>query len=98
MVGGPGYGPHLERSILELVHEQARRLQSISEELESVRTSLNQRKTIERAKGLLMAHRQLSEEDAHKMLRQTAMGQGRRLVDVAEAVLAMADLLPAPTR
>ena len=42
-----------------------------------------------------MAHRHLSEEEAHKMLRQTAMAQSRRLVDVAEAVLAMADLLPA---
>jgi AmiR/NasT family two-component response regulator len=41
-----------------------------------------------------MAHRQLGEDDAHKLLRQTAMAQNRRLVDVAEAVLAMAHVLP----
>ena len=41
-----------------------------------------------------MAHRRLSEEDAHKILRQTAMNQKRRLVDVAESMLAMADYLP----
>jgi AmiR/NasT family two-component response regulator len=54
---------------------------------------LNERKLVERAKGLLMATRKLSEEDAHKMLRQTAMSQNRRLVDVAQTVLSMADYL-----
>ncbi|MDP2418690.1 MAG: nitrate- and nitrite sensing domain-containing protein [Hydrogenophaga sp.] len=89
-----GYGLHLERSILELVQEQARRLQSMADELDTVRASLNERKLVERAKGLLMAHRQLSEEEAHKTMRQMAMNQNRRLVEVAEAVLAMADVLP----
>lgn len=89
-----GYGLHLERSILELVQEQARRLQSMGDELDTVRASLNERKLIERAKGLLMAHRQLSEEEAHKTMRQMAMNQNRRLIEVAEAVLAMADVLP----
>ncbi|MES2182945.1 MAG: nitrate- and nitrite sensing domain-containing protein [Pseudomonadota bacterium] len=88
-------GPHLERSVLEMVQDQSRRLQAMGDELATVRAALNERKLVERAKGVLMAHRHLSEEDAHKMLRQTAMSQSRRLVDVAEAVLAMADLLPA---
>ena len=89
-----GYGLHLERSILELVQEQARRLQSMGDELDTVRASLNERKLVERAKGLLMAHRQLSEEEAHKTMRQMAMNQNRRLIEVAEAVLAMAEVLP----
>ena len=88
------YGRQLERAILELVQDQSRRLQAMSDELDTVRGALNERKLVERAKGLLMAHRKLSEEDAHKMLRQTAMNQNRRLVDVAESVLAMADYLP----
>ena len=90
----PPYGRQLERSILQLVQEQAQRLQAMSDELETVRAALNERKLVERAKGLLMAHRRLSEDEAHKMLRQTAMNQKRRLVDVAESVLAMADFLP----
>ncbi|MCY1373827.1 Nitrate regulatory protein [compost metagenome] len=73
---------------------QARRLQTMSEELDTVRASLNERKLIERAKGLLMAHRHLSEEEAHKTIRQMAMNQNRRLIEVAEAVLAMAEVLP----
>jgi hypothetical protein len=93
-VTAQGYGPQLERSILELVREQALRLQAIGDELDTVRASLNERKLIERAKGLLMAHRHLSEEEAHKTMRQMAMNQNRRLIEVAEAVLAMADVLP----
>ncbi|QHE76016.1 nitrate regulatory protein [Hydrogenophaga sp. PBL-H3] len=92
--GPQNYGLQLERSILELVQAQARRLQTMSEELDTVRASLNERKLIERAKGLLMAHRHLSEEEAHKAIRQMAMNQNRRLIEVAEAVLAMADVLP----
>ncbi|MCB2068245.1 MAG: ANTAR domain-containing protein, partial [Ottowia sp.] len=49
------------------------------------------------AKGLLMAHRQLSEDEAHKALRQMAMNQNRRLIEVADAVLAMAEVLPNPS-
>lgn len=90
------YGRVLERSVLDMVREQSQRLQAMSDELETVRASLNERKVVERAKGLLMAHRRLSEDEAHKMLRQTAMNQKRRLVDVAESMLAMADYLPLP--
>ncbi|HEY0200341.1 MAG TPA: nitrate- and nitrite sensing domain-containing protein [Burkholderiaceae bacterium] len=90
----PGYGPHLDRSVQELVQDQSQRLQAMRDELDTVRAALGERKLVERAKGLLMAHRQLSESEAHKLLRDTAMNQNRRLVDVAEAVLAMADLLP----
>ncbi|MET3917306.1 hypothetical protein ABID97_004088 [Variovorax sp. OAS795] len=88
------YGRHLERSVLDMVQEQSHRLQAMSDELETVRASLNERKLVERAKGLLMAHRRMTEAEAHKMLLQTAMNQKRRLVDVAESMLAMADYLP----
>ena len=92
--GAPAYGRQLERSILDLVQDQAQRLQAMGDELDTVRASLNERKLVERAKGLLMAHRRLSEAEAHKMLRQTAMNQNRRLIDVAESVLSMAEYLP----
>ncbi len=88
-----GYGPQLDRSILSMVQDQARRLQEMSDELDNVRASLNERKLIERAKGLLMAARKVDEAEAHKMLRQTAMNQNRRLLDVAQSVLAMSDYL-----
>ncbi|HEX7888258.1 MAG TPA: nitrate- and nitrite sensing domain-containing protein [Ramlibacter sp.] len=91
-------GPQLERSVLALVQEQSRRLQAMGDELDAVRASLTERKLVERAKGLLMAHRQMSEDEAYKALRQMAMNQNRRLVDVAEAVLSLADVLPGGSR
>ncbi|MBA4260445.1 MAG: antitermination regulator [Comamonadaceae bacterium] len=91
---GQPYGPQLERAIHELVRDQAQRLQRMGDELDTVRASLNERKMIERAKGLLMAHRHLSEDAAHKTMRQMAMNQNRRLIEVAAAVLSMAEVLP----
>lgn len=89
-----GHSSQVERSILQLVREQSLRLQTMGAELDTVRASLTERKLIERAKGLLMAHRQLSEVEAHKLMRQTAMNQNRRLSDVAQTVLSMAEMLP----
>ena len=97
-VSSSGFGLQVDRSILELVQAQSQRLQAMGHELDTVRASLNERKLIERAKGLLMAHRHLSEEEAHKSMRQMAMNQNRRLIEVAEALLAMAEVLPAPQR
>jgi hypothetical protein len=91
-------GPQLERSVLDLVNDQARRLQAMADELETVRSALNERKLIERAKGVLMAHRHVTEEEAYRSLRQMAMNQKRRVADVAEAVLAMAEVLPGANR
>ena len=73
--------------MLALVQAQARRLQSMTEELDTARTALDERKLIERAKGLLMVRHGVSEEAAYALLRQSAMHQGRRLADVARALL-----------
>jgi AmiR/NasT family two-component response regulator len=81
------------RSILDVVEAQSRRIDDVSSQLESARTALAERKTIERAKGILMKNRRLTETDAYALLRQTAMSQNRRLVEIAEAVLNMADML-----
>ncbi len=92
--GPASFGPQLERSVLGMVQEQSRRIQAMSDELDAVRATLNERKVVERAKGLLMAHRHMSEDEAYKALRQMAMNQNRRLVDVASAVLSLAEVLP----
>ncbi|MGE4243189.1 nitrate- and nitrite sensing domain-containing protein [Ramlibacter sp.] len=91
------FGPNLERSIVAMVQDQSKRLQAVSNELDTVKAALNDRKVVERAKGLLMAHRQLTEDEAHRVLRTMAMNQNRRLVDVAEAILTMAEVLPGRT-
>lgn len=92
--GSEPLGPRLTRSIVDVLQAQSLRLQAMSDELAAVRATLDERKLVERAKGVLMRHQGLAEDEAYRLLRQTAMNQGRRLVDVAQAVLAMAELLP----
>ena len=62
-------------------------------ELETTRRALEERKVIDRAKGLLMKARRLSEEEAYALLRKTAMDQGRKVIDVAQALVTAAELL-----
>lgn len=88
-----GLSPKLVRSIMETVLGHFHRFRQLNEELEKSRTALSDRKQVDRAKGLLMTHRGLSEDDAYRYLRKLAMDQNKRLADIAETVIAMADLL-----
>lgn len=62
-------------------------------ELAQAKRALEERKVIDRAKGLLMKARKIDEEAAYALLRRTAMDQGRKVVDVAQALVTAADLL-----
>ncbi|WP_244592559.1 nitrate regulatory protein [Azospirillum palustre] len=88
-----GLPPKLMRSVLDVMQAQSQRLRDVSLELETAKAALNERKVIDRAKGLLMSTRNLSEEEAYKLIRKTAMNQNKRIVEVAEAILSMSDIL-----
>ena len=62
-------------------------------ELETTKRALEERKVIDRAKGLIMKARGLGEDEAYALLRKTAMDQGRKLSDVAQALVTAAGLL-----
>lgn len=89
-----GVGPHLTQAVVDMLRTQSDRLQNLTEELASVRASLEERKLIERAKGILMANRGLNEENAYRFLRQNAMNQNRRVAEVAQAIISLAEMLP----
>jgi hypothetical protein len=84
--------PKPMRSILDVVEAQSRRIDDINSQLESARVALTERKIIERAKGILMRSSRLSEKDAYTLLRQTAMSQNKRIFEVADAIINMADI------
>ena len=56
-------------------------------ELSETKKALVERKQIERAKGMLMSTMGLSEVEAYKIMRSTAMEQKRKMIDVAENIL-----------
>lgn len=62
-------------------------------ELQAAKKALADRKVIDRAKGLLMRAKGISEGEAYALLRRTAMDQKRKVIDVAEALITATDLL-----
>lgn len=88
-----GLQVHRLKPILDVAIERFREFQTLREELHKAKSDLAERKTIERAKGILMKKRGLSEGEAYKALRSLAMNRNKKLVEIAESILAAADLL-----
>lgn len=88
-----GLAPQRIRPILDVAMARFQHEQALRAELADARSELQGRKTIDRAKGLLMQRQGLSEQQAYDKLRKTAMDKGLKLVDVAQRILDVADLL-----
>ena len=88
-----GLAPQRIRPILDVAMARFAHEQALRAELADARTELQERKTIDRAKGLLMQRQGLTEQAAYEKLRKTAMDKGLRLGEVARRMLEMVDLL-----
>ena len=80
--------PVLDVAMARFQHEEGLR-----RELADARSQLSERKTIERAKGLLMSRHAMSEAEAYSRLRKTAMDKGLKLAEVAQRLVDVAELL-----
>lgn len=74
-------------SMFALLQQQSQQIAEMESELSETKKALAERKQIERAKGLLMSTQNISEVEAYKWLRSTAMGQNRKIIDIAENIL-----------
>ncbi len=83
------------KPILDMAISRFNAFSRMERELEEARTELQSRKTVERAKGILMKSRGLSEQEAYALLRKTAMNQNRKIGDVAQSLVTAAGLLGA---
>ena len=81
------------KPILETTMTRFRAFARLQAELDEVKGALKERKIVEKAKGILMKRRGLDEDKAYELLRKTAMSQGKRIADVAHALVSSADLL-----
>lgn len=88
-----GLAPQRIRPILEVALARFAHEQSLRTELAQARTALQDRKTIDRAKGLLMQRQGLTEQAAYEKLRKTAMDKGLKLAEVARRLMEVVDLL-----
>ena len=81
------------KPILDLCISRFNSFARLRDELERTRTALEERKVIDRAKGILMKARNLSEETAYALLRKTAMNENKKIAEVAQSVVTAAELL-----
>src|SRR5689334_19826649 len=81
------------KHILDMCVQRFDVFSRLTEELHEAKTALADRKVIERAKGILMEAKSLSEQEAYVLMRKTAMDQKRRLVEVARAIVMAESML-----
>lgn len=88
-----GLRPERIKPVLDAAIARFKMISRLRRELDATKQALAERKTIDRAKGLLMAARGIGEEEAYALLQRTAMDQGRKIGEVAAALVTAADLL-----
>jgi response regulator NasT len=86
------------RSVLEVAMSRFQLMNQLRQDLEKAKADLASRKTVERAKALLMKERGLDEDAAYRLLRKLSMDTGRPLGAVAADLLAFAGVLKGTER
>ena len=81
------------RPIIDVAVARFREFQAMRQELEKTRDQLSERKLVERAKGLLMKQRGFDEDEAYNAMRKMAMERNQRLVQVAQNVIDIFEML-----
>jgi len=80
------------RPVIELSIERFKEIRSLQTELVETKNRLEERKLIEKAKGILMQRNNISEDTAYQSLRKLAMEQNKKLVDVARSTIELSEL------
>jgi response regulator NasT len=80
------------KSILDLCISRFNAFSRLQTELEQTRSALEERKVIDRAKGILMKAKKMSEEDAYALMRRTAMNENKKIAEIAQSIITAAEL------
>ena len=80
------------KSILDLTISRFNAFARLQSELDRAKSALEERKVIDRAKGILMKAKNLTEEQAYALLRKTAMNENKKIAEVAQSVITAAEL------
>jgi response regulator NasT len=81
------------KPILDLCISRFNAFSKLQDELERTKSALEDRKTIDRAKGIVMKLKGLTEEEAYVLLRSTAMREKKKIGDIAQSIITAAELL-----
>ena len=81
------------KPILDMAVSRFNAFSRMERELEDARNELAGRKLIDRAKGILMKSKGISEEEAYSLLRRTAMNQNRKIAEIAQSLVTASSML-----
>lgn len=81
------------KSILDLCISRFNAFSRLQDELDRAKSALEDRKIIERAKGILMKLKGLTEDEAYVLLRSTAMREKKKIGEIAQSILTASELL-----
>jgi response regulator NasT len=81
------------KPILDMTISRFNAFAKLTKELEMAKSQLDDRKAIDRAKGLVMRAKAISEEQAYALMRQVAMNENRKIAEVARSIITAAELL-----
>ena len=88
-----GYDVARIKALIEVSKARFKQIQGLHQELGEIKRSLDERRIIERAKGIIMEKRGINEDQAYMLLRKTAMNQSKKMVEVARSIIGLADVL-----
>lgn len=80
------------KNILDLCISRFNAFSRLQSELDQAKTALEERKVIDRAKGLLMKAKNLTEEEAYALLRKTAMNEKKKIAEIAQSVIMASEM------
>jgi response regulator NasT len=81
------------KPILDLCISRFNAFARLQDELDRTKSALEDRKVVDRAKGILMKLKGLTEEEAYVLLRTTAMREKRKIGEIAQSILTASELL-----
>ena len=79
--------------IVDLCISRFNAVSQLQADLERAKDALSERKVIDRAKGVLMKAKNLSEDEAYVLTRKTAMSENKKIVEIAESIITASELL-----
>ena len=81
------------KPILDLCISRFNAFSRLQDELDRTKNALEERKVIDRAKGILMKLKGLTEEEAYVLMRSTAMREKKKIGEIAQSILTASELL-----
>jgi two-component system, response regulator / RNA-binding antiterminator len=81
------------KSIIDLCISRFNAFAKLQDELDRTKSALEERKVIDRAKGILMRVKNLNEEEAYVLMRSTAMREKKKIAEIAQSIITASDLL-----